>query len=82
MYIMAYAVHLLPNTVHQVRLLMHMMAVVHKMGNAVHPSVPPGLHDVICSTPAGIHSTPSEAPDAHDGCCRLGRECSTPKCAS
>ena len=32
MYMMAYAVHLLTNTVHQVRLLMHMMAAVDKMG--------------------------------------------------
>ena len=63
MYIMTYAVHLLTITVHQVRLLMHMMAVVDTMGNAVHPSVPPGVHDGICSTPAGKYSTPSEALD-------------------
>ena len=61
---------------------MHMMAVVDKMGNAVHPTVPPDVHDGICSIPTGKYSTPSEAPDAHDGCCRLGGECSTPKCAS
>ena len=82
MYMMAYAVHLLANTVHQVRLLMYMMSVVDFMGNAVHQSVPPGVHDGICSTPAGKYSTPCEAPDAHDGCCRLGGECSTPECAS
>ena len=34
MYMMAHAVYLLANTVHQVRLLMHMHAVVD-MGNAV-----------------------------------------------
>ena len=58
---------------------MHMMSVVDLMGNAVHPSVPPGVHDGICSTPAGKYSTPCEAPDAHDVCCRLDRKCSTPK---
>ena len=62
MYMMAYAVHLLPNTVHQVRLQMN-MSVVDKMGNAVHPTVPPDVHDGICSIPAGKYSTPSEAPD-------------------
>ena len=67
---MAYAVHKLANTVHQVRLLMHIMAVDFE-GNAVHPSVPPDVHDGICSTPNGKYSTPSEALDAHDGCCRL-----------
>ena len=79
---MAYAVYLLANTVHQVRLLINLMSVVDKMGNAVHPSVPPGVHDGICSTPVGKYSTPSEAPDAHDGCGRQDGECSTPNCAS
>ena len=82
MYMMAYAVHLLANTVHQVRLLINMMSVVDFVGNAVHQSVLPGVHDGMCSTPAGKYSTPSEAPGAHDGCCRLGGECSTHKCAS
>ena len=50
---------------------MHMMAVVDFEENAVHPSVPPDVHDGICSTPTGKYSTPSEAPDAHDGCCRI-----------
>ena len=36
MYMMAYAVHLLANTVHQVRLLFDMMSVVNLVGNAVH----------------------------------------------
>ena len=63
MYIIAYAVHLLANTVHQVRLLMQMMAAVDFEGNAVHPSVLPDVHDGICSTSAGKYSTPSEAPD-------------------
>ena len=63
MYMMTYAVHLMANTVYQVRLLMHMMAVVDKMGNAVHPSVPPCVHDGNCSTPTGKYSTPSEALD-------------------
>ena len=71
---------------------MHMIAVVDKMGNAVHPIVPPDVHDGICCTPtytsvlpnvhdgicsipAGKYSTPSEAPDAHDGCYRLGGKC-------
>ena len=49
---------------------MHIMAVDFE-GNAVHPSVPPDVHDGICSTPNGKYSTPSEALDAHDGCCRL-----------
>ena len=44
MYKMAYAVHLLANTVHQVRLLMHMLSAVDLMGNAVHPSVLPDVH--------------------------------------
>ena len=52
---------------------MHMMSVVDLIGNAVHPSVIPDIHDGICSTPTGKYSTPSEAPHAHDGCCRLGR---------
>ena len=63
MYMIAYAVHLLANTVHQVRLLMHMLAVVDLEGNAVYPSVLPDVHDGICSTPTGKYSTPSEAPD-------------------
>ena len=71
MYMMAYAVHLLANTVHQVRLLMHMMAAVDKMGNVVHKILLGDVHDGICSTPTDKYSTPSEAPDAHDGCCRL-----------
>ena len=50
---------------------MHMMAVVEFEGNAEHPSVPPNVHDGICSTPTGKYSTPSEALGAHDGCCRL-----------
>ena len=66
----------------KVRLLIYMMSVVDLMGNVVHPSVPPGVHDGICSTPAGKYSTPCEAPDAHDVCCRLDRKCSTPKCDS
>ena len=57
---------------------MHMMAVVDKMGNAVHPIVPPDIHDGICSTPAGKYSTPSEAPDVHS-CCTLAGKCTTPK---
>ena len=63
MYMMAYAVHLLPNTVHHVRSLMHMMAAVDFEGNAVHPSVLPDVHDGIRSTNASKYSTPSEAPD-------------------
>ena len=49
---------------------MHMMSAVDLMGNAVHPSVLPDVHDGICSTL-------SEAPesDVHDVCCRLGRKC-------
>ena len=35
----------------------------------------PDEDDGICSTPVGIYSTLSEAPDAHDGYCRLGRKC-------
>ena len=54
---------------------MHMMSVVDLMGNAVHPSVLPDVHDGICSTPTGKYSTPSEAPDVHDVCCRLGGKC-------
>ena len=37
---------------------MHMMTVVDKMGNAVHPIVPADVHDGICSTPTGKYSTP------------------------
>ena len=82
MYMVAYAVHMLANTEHQVRLLMHMMSVVDLVGNVEYTQVCfPGVHDGICSTPAGKYSTPSEAPDAHDGCCRLGGKCSTPSCA-
>ena len=33
------------------------------------------MHDGTCSTPAGKYSTPSEAPDVHDVCCRLGGKC-------
>ena len=72
MYMIAYA-----NTVHKVRLLTHMMSVVNLVGNAVHSSVLPDVHDGICSTPAAKYSTPSVAPDAHDGCCRQNGECST-----
>ena len=61
---------------------MHMMALEDLEGNAVHRSVLPDVHDGICSTPTGKYRTPSEAPDAHDVCCRLVGECSTPKCAS
>ena len=57
MYMMAYAVHLLANTVHQVRLLMHMMAAVDFEGNAVHLSVLPDVHDGIRSTPVGKYSS-------------------------
>ena len=53
MYMMAYAVYLLSNTEHQVRLLMDMMSVVDLEGNAVHQSVFPDVHDGICSTPTG-----------------------------
>ena len=42
MYMMAYAVHLLANTVHHVRLLINMMSVVDLVGNAL---------DDKCSTP-------------------------------
>ena len=69
MYMIAYAVHLLPNKVHQVRLLINIMSVVNLVGNAVHPILLPDVHDSICSTPAGKYNTPSEAPDVHDGCC-------------
>ena len=67
---------------HQVRLLIDMMTVVDLKGDAVYQSVLSDVHDGICSTPAGKYSTPSEAPDAHDGCCRQDGECITPKCAS
>ena len=80
MYMMAYAVHLLANTVHQVRLMINMMSAVDLVGNAVHQSVLPDVHDGICSTPAGKYSTPSEVPDEHDVCYRLGK-CSPSKCA-
>ena len=40
----------------------------------------PDVHDGIHSTPAGKYSTPSEAPDVHDGCCRLGGKCCPPVC--
>ena len=63
-------------------LLMYMMSVVDLVGNAVHQSVLPDVHDGICSTPAAEYSTPNEGLDAHDGCCRLGVECSAPKSAS
>ena len=66
---------------HQVRLLINMMSVVNLVGNAVHPSVLPDVHDGICSTPAGKYSIPSEAPDAHNGCCRQNGESSTPNSA-
>ena len=52
-YMMAYAVHLVANTEHQVRLLMHMMSVVDLEGNAVHQSLLPDVHDGMCSTPTG-----------------------------
>ena len=61
---------------------MHMMSVVDLEGNAVHPSVLPDVRDGICSIPTFKYRTPSEAPDAHDVCCRLGGECSTPECVS
>ena len=54
---------------------MHMMSVLDLMGNEVHLRVLPDVHDGICSTPVFIYSTPSEAPDAHYGYCRLGRKC-------
>ena len=45
MYMMAYAVHLLANTVHQVRLLIYTIGyVVHLMTNTVHPSEAPEVH--------------------------------------
>ena len=75
---MAYALHLLANIVHQVRLLMHMLSAVDLMGNAVHPSVLPDVHDGICSTLSEALES-----DVHDVCCRLGRKvhdgiCCTP----
>ena len=91
MCMMAHSVHLLAYTVHHVRLLIYMIGYADfLMANAVHPSeapevhpsVVPDVHDSISSTPAGKYNTPSEAPDAHDGCCILGGECGTNKCAS
>ena len=43
-------------------------------------SVLPDVHNGICSTPAVKYSTLSEAPDAHDVCCRLGGNYSPPVC--
>ena len=63
MYMMAYAVHLLANRVHQVRLLIYMV------GYAVHPSEAPGVLYMIVSTvhlmSNAVHK--SRAPDVHDG---------------
>ena len=51
---MAYAVHLLANTVLQVRLLIYMILyAVHLMENKVHPSKAPEVHHGLCSTPDG-----------------------------
>ena len=45
MYMMVYAVHLLANTVHQVRLLIYMIGyAVHLIANAVHTR---GASDVL-----------------------------------
>ena len=64
---------------------MYMIAVhlmvnpLHLLGNAVHPSKAPDVHDCICSTPVGKYSTPSEAPDLHDRICNtLDGNCGTP----
>ena len=44
MYMVAYAVHLLANTVHKVRLLIYMIGyAVHLMAIAVHPSEAPDV---------------------------------------
>ena len=62
MYMMAYAVHLLANTVHRVGLLIYMI------GYAIHPSGDP---DVLYMAVSTVHLNanavyPSEAPDVHD----------------
>ena len=48
---------------------MHMMSVVDLMGNAVHPSVLPDVHDGYCRLggKCGVH--PTVLPDVHDGIC-------------
>ena len=65
MYMMAYAVHLLTNTVHQVRLLIHMT------GYEVHPSGAPNVLYMIVSTvylmANAVH--PSGAPEIQHGLC-------------
>ena len=71
MYVMAYAVQLLANTVHQMRLLIYMIGYVvhlmvnpvHLLANAVHPSEAPDEHDRICGTLDCRCSTPKWAPD-------------------
>ena len=45
MYMMAYSVRQLANTLHQVRLLIYMIGyAVHLNANAVHPSEAPKVH--------------------------------------
>ena len=51
MYMMAYVVHLLANTVHQVKLLFYMI------GYAVHQSGVPEVQHGLCSTLDGYYST-------------------------
>ena len=58
MYMMAYAVHLLANTVHQVRLLINMMSVVDLVGNAVYLSGALEVHHGLCSILDGKCCTP------------------------
>ena len=51
MYMMAYSVHLLANTAHQVRLLIYMIGyAVHLIANAVHSSEAPEVHHDLRST--------------------------------
>ena len=63
-----------------------MTYVVHLMGNAVHPSETPDVHDGLCSTldVKSVHllanaGHPSEAPHKPDRiCCTLESKCSRP----
>ena len=79
MYMMVYAVHLLANTVHQVRLLIYII------GYDVHPSGAPNVLYTIVSTvhlmANAVH--PSGAPEVQHGLCStLYGSYSTPQCCS
>ena len=77
MYMMAYAVNLLANTVHQVRLLIYIIGyAVHLISNAVHPSEAPDVQmasveqlmtNAVHLLANAVHLT--EAPDVHDRIC-------------